>query len=303
MEDESADTFRPETPIITESGRERAGAEPGERDTIMIVALEGWNDAGNAASTAVAELCDYWGATEIAEFESDVFYDYQFTRPMIGRDSDGDQSIKWPGTRVYKASVPGKDLDAVIVLGVEPSFRWHRFVDTVLHHGRTAAGVILLGALLADVPHSRPIPVSVSSEDANLRAALNIDVNHYEGPTGVIGVLAHAAAGIKLPTVSLWAAVPSYVAQPPSPKAQLALVSKIEELLQVSIPQHELIDDARAWERGVNELADSDEDVASYIHQLEQVQDTTDLPEASGEAIAQEFEKYLRRNPPDGPKR
>ncbi|GAB3567113.1 PAC2 family protein [Spelaeicoccus albus] len=303
MEDQTSGADQPAIPLITETGRAHARAEGAERDTVMIVAFEGWNDAGNAASAAVSDLCEYWDAEEITELDSDVFYDFQFTRPVVGRDADGVSSITWPGTRVFKASVKGQDLDAVIVLGVEPSFRWHRFVDTILSHGSSAAGIILVGALLADVPHSRPIPVSVSSENAELRETLDIEVNHYEGPTGVIGILSHEASVRGIPAVSVWAAVPSYVAAPPSPKAQLAITSKIEELLSVSIPQNELIEDARAWERGVNELAEEDEDVAAYIHQLEQVQDTADLPEASGEAIAREFEKYLRRNPPDGPKR
>lgn len=303
MEDLPPGPHRPAVPLITDAGRARARAEGAERDTIMIVAFEGWNDAGNAASAAVAELCEYWDGEEVTEFDSDVFYDFQFTRPVVGRDSGGASNVTWPGTRVFKATVKGQDLDAIIVLGVEPSFRWHRFVDTILGHGRTAAGIILVGALLADVPHSRPIPVSVSSEDKDLREALGVEINHYEGPTGVIGVLSHVAAAEGIPAVSVWAAVPSYVAAPPSPKAQLAITSKIEELLLVSIPQNDLIEDARAWERGVNELAEEDEDVAAYIHQLEEVQDTADLPEASGEAIAREFEKYLRRNPPDGPKR
>lgn len=303
MDDQSSGDDRPAIPLITETGLARARAEGAERDTVMIVAFEGWNDAGNAASAAVSELCDYWDATEVTVLDSDVFYDFQFTRPVVGRNGDGASEITWPGTRVFKAEVKGQNLDAVIVLGVEPSFRWHRFVDTILDHGKHAAGLILVGALLADVPHSRPIPVSVSSETEELRTTLDIEVNHYEGPTGVIGVLAHEAAARGLPAVSVWAAVPSYVAAPPSPKAQLAITSQIEELLSVSIPQNDLIEDARAWERGVNELAEEDEDVAAYIRQLEEVQDTADLPEASGEAIAREFEKYLRRNPPDGPKR
>ncbi|WGW13643.1 PAC2 family protein [Saxibacter everestensis] len=291
------------TPIVIAKGRDRSRAAGTDRDVVMLVAFEGWNDAGEAASSAVNDLVELWSAEQIAEISPDDYYDYQFTRPTVTRTPAGGNALQWPGTRIYRAAVPGHELDVVFVVGVEPSFRWQQFVDEILSHAKDAGAVLLVGALIADVPHTRPIPVSMSTEDSELREALDLDRNSYEGPTGVLGVLGHLALAAGLPTVSLWAAIPGYVAQAPSPKAQLALTGRIEEVLGVSIPQGTLTDDAKAWERGVNELADDDEDISRYVRQLEEVQDTAELPEASGDAIAKEFERYLRRkNPPDGHK-
>ena len=155
--------------------------------------------------------------------------------------------------------------------------------------------VILLGALLADSPHTRPVPVSAAVSDAKLSARLHVDPVDYKGPTGIVGVLQHACHAAGIPSVSLWAAVPHYVAQPPSPKATLALLRGVEDILDVTLPLADLPDDARAWERGVDELADQDTEVAEYVRTLEEARDATDLPEASGDAIAREFERYLRR--------
>ena len=160
---------------------------------------------------------------------------------------------------------------------------------------------MLVGALLADVPHSRPIPVTATSDDDDLRERLNLDSSEYEGPIGIVGVLAELALLAGLPTISLWAAVPHYVAQSPSPKAQLALLNRIEELLQAPFDTHELSEDAQAWERGVDELATEDPEIAAYVRQLEEAKDTVDLPEASGESIAREFERYLKRRGKDSP--
>ena len=159
-----------------------------------------------------------------------------------------------------------------------------------------------LGALLADVPHSRPVPITGLASDPELVESLNLDRSSYEGPTGIVGVFGDACNGAGVPAVSIWAAVPHYVAQPPSPKATLALLRRVEDLLDVPIPMGELPEEARAWERGVDELAADDTEVADYVRSLEEARDTTELPEASGEAIAQEFERYLKRRD-DGPTR
>jgi len=184
-----------------------------------------------------------------------------------------------------------------LLLGTEPSRNWKSFtaeiLATITENGIT--GVVFLGAMLADVPHTRPISVFVSSENAELRTELSVEKSSYEGPVGILSVLGEAAEKAGIPTVSIWASVPHYVHNAPSPKATLAIIDKLEELIDVVIPRGELVDESAAWESGIDVLASEDEDMATYIAQLEQARDTVDSPEASGEAIAQEFEKYLRR--------
>jgi predicted ATP-grasp superfamily ATP-dependent carboligase len=159
--------------------------------------------------------------------------------------------------------------------------------------------VVTLGALLADAPHTRPIPVSGTATEPDIVDRLKLDSPSYEGPTGIVGVLQEACVQSDIPAVSYWAAVPHYVAAPPCPKATLAIINKLEDLLQCSIPLGDLPEDARAWERGVNDLAEEDEDVSDYVRSLEEARDTADLPEASGDAIAREFERYLKRRTDD----
>src|SRR6478609_5021094 len=183
------------------------------------------------------------------------------------------------------------------------SYKWRAYTAELLVHAEAlnVDYVVLVGALLADVPHSRPIPVSASTDDAALRERMDLEASQYEGPVGIVGVLGEVALLAGLPTVSLWAAVPHYVAQAPSPKAQLALLHRVEELLQVPLDTQELVEDADAWERGVDELATEDPEIAAYVRQLEEAKDTADLPEASGESIAREFERYLKRRGKDKP--
>ena len=180
--------------------------------------------------------------------------------------------------------------------------RWRAFVTEVVGHASElgVTTLVTLGALLADVPHTRPIPVTTTSDDEGLMRRLALESSTYQGPTGIVGVLQEGAARAGIPGLSLWAAVPHYVAQPPSPKATLALLRRVEELLDVTVPLGELPEDARAWEHGVDELAEEDGEIADYVRQLEEAKDTADLPEASGEAIAREFERYLRRRDDGG---
>lgn len=268
------------------------------RGHIAIVTFEGWNDAGAAASQAVADLLEHFDAKEIAQIDDERFYDYQFTRPVMYRLEERRQArILWPRTTIHRAET--EEYRLTVVDGIEPSFRWRTFTDILLRHIGDADVVILLGALLADVPHSRPLPVSMTSEDAALRERLSLETSDYEGQTGAIGALSVLLPDHDIPTVSAWVAVPGYVAQSPSPKAQLALLGAVEDLLGISLDQSELMEDARAWETGVNELAESDEEIADYVGRLEHMQDAAELPEASGEAIAKEFERYLKRNRPE----
>jgi proteasome assembly chaperone (PAC2) family protein len=274
-----------------------------ERVTVLMAAFEGWNDAGEAASDALKYLHHLWGAKRVAVIEPDEYYDFQFTRPEVHQTATGARKIKWPVTKIAKATIPGTAVDVIFVHGVEPSYRWRAYTAELLAKAAelNVNYVVLVGALLADVPHSRPIPVTATCDDEELRERLDLQASEYEGPIGIVGVLNELALLAGLPTISLWAAVPHYVAQSPSPKAQLALLNKIEDFLQVALPTTELADDAQAWERGVNELAVSDPEIAAYVRQLEDAKDTEDLPEATGESIAKEFERYLRRRGKDQP--
>jgi len=267
-------------------------------DPIVIAAFEGWNDAAEAASSAMDHLMLVWDARPVGAVDPEDFYDFQVNRPMVGTDDNGHRRLSWPSTQIAIASPPDLDRDVILVRGIEPNMRWRQFVAEVLAACDELGGqlVVTLGALLADTPHTRPIPVSGTATEPDLVDRLKLEQSTYEGPTGIVGVLQDACVKLDIPAVSYWAAVPHYVAQPPCPKATMALLGQLEDLLEASIPLLELPEEARAWERGVDELAEEDEDVADYVRALEETRDTADLPEASGEAIAREFERYLKRN-------
>lgn len=271
------------------------GPAGGDGAPLLVAAFRGWNDAADSASDAVAHLVESWAAVPVAELDPEPYYDFQVNRPEAVVADDGTRELVWPGTRVLRAQVHGRTV--LLVDGTEPSTRWRTFCAEILQvaaaHG--VQRVLTLAALLTDVPHTRPIPVSVTTQDPASAERWGLEVSSYEGPTGIVGVLQHEAARLGLGGVSLWAAVPHYVAQPPNPKATLALLGKLEDLSGLSSPVTELREEADAWQRGVDELASDDEEIAEYVTQLEEARDTADLPEASGEAIAREFEKYLRR--------
>ncbi|MHA7262279.1 PAC2 family protein [Arthrobacter sp. TMN-37] len=275
----------------------RDASDPDRRVTIMLAAFEGWNDAGEAASDALRFVGRYLGSEKISTIDADEFYDFQFTRPLIKRNAAGQRRIKWPTTKISKASVPNSNIDLILVHGVEPSYKWRAYTAELVASAKELKVdcMVLVGALLADVPHSRPIPVTVTSDDDLVRDSLDVEPSTYEGPIGIVGVLAEVGLLADIPTLSLWAAVPHYVGQSPSPKAQLALLNRLEELLQVSLETQLLSEESEAWERGVDELATEDPEVAAYVRQLEEAKDTVDLPEASGESIAREFERYLKK--------
>ncbi|GLI28918.1 hypothetical protein ARHIZOSPH14_31600 [Agromyces rhizosphaerae] len=274
---------------------------------ILVVAFEGWNDAGEAASGAAQALIDHLDLVEIGAVDPELYYDYQFTRPTVAMGDDGVRRLTWPGARLLGPApqqfagddrVTGPGAEQVhVLIGAEPARTWKGFASEIVD-GALSAGievVIFLGAMLADAPHTRPLSVFVSSDNAEVRDELGIDRSSYEGPVGILSVLSDASERAGIPTLSLWASVPHYVHNSPSPKAVLALLSKLEDITGLSVPRGSLESDAAAWEAGVDALAADDEDMAAYIEQLEQARDTVDSPEASGEAIAQEFEKYLRR--------
>ena len=264
---------------------------------IVIAAFEGWNDAGEAASGAVSQLATAWQAAPAGAIDPEDYYDLQVTRPVTEVVEGKSSQLIWPTTRLLTTKQDRIDRDLILVQGIEPNMRWRRFCAELVESfsGLGAEMVVLLGALLADSPHTRPVPVTASASDPSLAANLNASASDYKGPTGIVGVLQHACAEAGIPAVSLWAAVPHYVAQAPSPKATLALLRGIEDVLDASLPLGDLPQEARAWEHGVDELAEQDSEVAEYVRTLEEAKDATELPEASGDAIAAEFERYLRR--------
>ncbi|MDR7254415.1 proteasome assembly chaperone (PAC2) family protein [Nocardioides sp. BE266] len=268
---------------------------------VVIAAFEGWNDAADAASGLVDHLMEQWKADVIGAVDPEEFYDFQVNRPIVGTDANGHRRLTWPTTRIAVARPAELDRDVILVRGIEPNMKWRQFCAELLAacDDLGAELVVTLGALLADTPHTRPIPVTGSASEPELVDRLNLEQSSYEGPTGIVGVFNDACTHLDIPAVSYWAAVPHYVAQPPCPKATLALLGQLEELLQAPMPLGDLPDDSKAWERGVDELAAEDEDVADYVRALEETRDTADLPEASGEAIAREFERYLKRRDTD----
>lgn len=271
---------------------------PEDDAPVLVAAFKGWNDAADAASDAVTVLQTSWDIREIAALDPEDYHDFQVTRPDVSMTDNGRREIQWPTTRVTETTTPGRRI--LLVDGIEPSMRWRSFARELIDIAlREEVGVLItLGALLTDVPHSRPIPVSATAEHPAARERWNLEPSSYEGPTGIVGVIQAEALARDLPGVSLWAAVPHYVAAPPNPKATLALLSRLEDMIAVRVPLADLVDESAAWQRGVDELAQEDSEIADYVRQLEEAKDTQDLPEASGEAIAREFERYLRRRQP-----
>jgi proteasome assembly chaperone (PAC2) family protein len=271
---------------------------PALRSPVVIAAFEGWNDAAEAASGVVEHLMAVWDARVVAAIDPEDFYDFQVNRPIVGTDDAGMRGITWPSTQLAVASPKGALRDVILLRGIEPNMRWRQFCAELLVAARDELGaelVVTLGALLADTPHTRPIPVSGLTTEPEISDRMKLEQSTYEGPTGIVGVLQDACVRSDIPSVSFWAAVPHYVSQAPCPKASLALIGQLEDLLQISIPLGDLPEESRAWERGVDELAEEDEQIADYVRALEESRDTADLPEASGEAIAREFERYLKR--------
>ena len=240
-----------------------------------------------------------WSHQQIAVVDSEEYYDFQVNRPQIKIDESNIREIIWPGTIVYAVSSPALTNDFLIVRGVEPSMRWKSFVSDLLDlaDDYEVSMIISIGALLADTPHSRPFNVAISGAHPEISERFGLEISKYEGPTGIIGVLQDAAYGRGIDAISLWAAVPHYVATPPCPKAALALINALEDFLEVSLPQGDLPERAKLWEAQVDQMAADDAEVGDYVRQLESSKDSVELPEISGESIAREVERFLRRNP------
>ncbi len=266
--------------------------------TIVIAAFGGWNDAGQSATDALEHLLDVWHCEEIVDLPGDEYYDYQFNRPEVSLGLAGDREIAWPGTTVFRAKADTMPNTTIfLVHGVEPSMKWKQFCAEIMSQLKMDKDTVLvtLGALLADVAHTRPVPLSGTTSNKTMQTITGFESSKYEGPTGILGILQSEFEVQGIPSVALWAAIPHYVATPPCPKATLALIRGLEDLLDTSIPVDLLIEEARAWQLGVDEMSTDDDEISEYVRGLEETQDTAELPEATGEAIAKEFERYLRR--------
>src|SRR5579862_3834396 len=286
---------------------------PELRRPVLVAAFRGWNDGGQGASLAGGYLAKQWEATRFAEIDPEGFYDFQATRPHVSLVEGLTRKIDWPENAFFHAAIPGADRDVVILLGVEPNLRWRTFSNLVLGLAQELEIELLvtLGSLLADVPHTRPAPVTGAATDPALVEELGLEPSRYEGPTGIVGIVHDGCRAVDLPSVSLWAAVPHYVSLAPSPRAALALVRRFGELLSVEVELAELEQAAVEYSEQVSEAVSTDAETSAYVEELERRVDmleaADDLP--SGETLAAELTRFLREREqqddeldgPDGP--
>jgi proteasome assembly chaperone (PAC2) family protein len=270
----------------------------------MVIAFTGWNDAAEAATGAVSHLLGSWTDPEfdvvpelIADVDPEDFYDFQVNRPTIFVDDSSVRNLTWPSTKVFALRTPSLPQDFIVVRGVEPSMKWKTFTSELLDlaDDLEVEMIITMGSMLADTPHTRPITVSGSGAHPDIARRLGVEISKYEGPTGILGVIQDACLKRGLDAISLWAAVPHYASNSPSPKATLALINALEDFLELTLPQGNLPVESTQWEEEVTDLAKEDSDVAEYVKALEESKDAAELPEATGESIARELERFLRR--------
>ena len=280
----------------------RIDSRPQLEQPVMIAAFRGWNDGGQGASLAGAYLARAWAAVEFASIDPEGFYDFQATRPTVSLVDGYTRQIEWPENTFLHAPLPGARRDAIIMLGVEPNLRWRTFSGLIVDFAQELGVelVVTLGALLADVPHTRDIPMTGICSDADLVERLGFQQSTYEGPTGMVGVLHHAFTEAGLPSVSLWASVPHYVAAAPNPKAALALIRSFEGVAGVAVDGSDLEQSAEEYERQVNAAVATDPDVKSFVERLEKTLDevTEESPPEripSADAIARDFQRFLKQ--------
>jgi proteasome assembly chaperone (PAC2) family protein len=277
----------------------------GLRAPALVCAFKGWNDAADAASTALTFVTGTLGGQRFATIDPEEFYDFQSTRPTVKMVGGETREIVWPEVELFEARVPRAPRDLILLVGSEPSMRWRTFTGVIVELAEALGTqlVVTLGALLADVPHTRPISVTGLASDPVLIARLGLSRSSYEGPTGIVGILHAACQRQGLPSASLWAAIPHYVAASPNPKASLALVRKLEGLVGVAVDASELEEAAAEYERRVNVAVQSDPEVQAFVERLEQVtgEDAADEPGQlpSGETIARDLQRFLRQRGED----
>ena len=275
-------------------------SRPELRRPVLVAAFRGWNDGGQGATLGGGYLARVWGAEEFAEIEPESFYDFQAVRPQVSLEEGLTRKLEWPSNSFLHAEIPGLDRDAVILLGVEPNLRWKTYSRLVVELAQELGIelVVTLGSLLADVPHTRPAPVSAAASDPKLVEELGIEPSRYEGPTGIVGVLLDAFRQGGVPSVSLWAAVPHYVSLAPSPRAALALCRRFGELVGTEVDLAELEEAAVEYSEQVTEAVATDAETAAYVEELErrvelmEAAEEEDLP--SGESLAAELTRFLR---------
>lgn len=272
---------------------------PELRDPIMLLSFGGWSDAGEASTSVIGHLLSSFDESSelIAEITSEEFYDYQVNRPLIFIDGSMVRSLTWPGLQIFALKNPAGDRDFILVRGVEPSMRWRTFADQILDFADDCevSTVISLGSMLADTPHTRAIPVSDTGAHPDIAAKLGVEISRYEGPTGILAVIQDGCVRREIDAIALWAAIPHYANGSPSPKATLALLSALEDFLSISLPLGDLPTAAREWEEAVNQMVAEDSDIEEYIKSLEESKDQSDISDESGEELAREVERFLRR--------
>lgn len=267
---------------------------PSGSGALVFIAFEGQDaDASEAASSLAKDLIEVWQLDDSEILDTDGFYEFRFSEPEIIRDEAGTASIAWPGVAVHRGRLG--ELPITVIQGHEPGLKWREFLSLILAHVGADDTVVLLGGLHAEVPHTRPLPVVANTEDAELASGLGIDANGYEGPIGILGLLGVACRWRGIRAINLWVGVPDYLAESPSPKAELALAKAVERYVGIEIDIHVLEEESRAWELGADELVSFNPRLAELVKALEKQNDSADLPEASGDAIAAEFERYLRK--------
>jgi proteasome assembly chaperone (PAC2) family protein len=282
----------------------RVHSRPELNRPVLIGAFRGWNDGAQAASLAAGYLAKTWSAERFADVDPEHFFDFQATRPHVSLEEGLTRRIDWPETAFYHARPDGLDHDVVLLLGIEPNLRWRAFSELLIGLARELGVelMITLGALLADVPHTRPAPVTGSASDPDLVQRLGLSSSRYEGPTGIVGVLHDSCKQAGIPSASLWAAVPHYVSLTPSPRGAVALCERLGDLIGVEVDVGELEEAARSYEEQVSEAVASDEETAAYVEDLEQrvdqLEETTDLP--TGDALAAELTRFLREREQNG---
>jgi proteasome assembly chaperone (PAC2) family protein len=274
---------------------------------VLIGAFRGWSDGGQAATLAAGYLARLWEADKFADIDPELFVDFQATRPQVSLDEGQTRRIDWPENTFYRARIPGSNRDVVLLVGVEPNYRWRTFSELVaeLANDLGVELVVMLGALLADVPHTRPAPITGAATDPKLVDELGLQLSRYEGPTGIVGVLLDAFRRASIPSVSLWAAVPHYVSLAPSPRAARGLCERLSGVLGVQVDVGELAEAESSYVEQVSEAVASDSETAAYVEELEQRADSLDWLEESGglpsgEALAAEIARFLRERERDG---
>jgi proteasome assembly chaperone (PAC2) family protein len=271
---------------------------PELRRPVLVAAFRGWNDGGQGATLAAGYLAKQWGAEQFASIDPEQFYDFQAMRPQVSLEEGLTRKLEWPDNSFFHARVPGSDRDAVILLGTEPNLRWRTFSGLVLGLAQDLGveRAVTFGSLLADVPHTRPSPVTAAATDGTLMEELGLEPSRYEGPTGILGVLLDSCRNAGITSLSLWAAVPHYVSLAPSPRAALALVRRFAELMQIEIDVDELDQAAGEYSEQVSEAVSADADTAAYVEELERRVDMLTEEEhlPSGDTLAAELTRFLR---------